>query len=399
MIPFPKIHPTPFQFLLYTEWVMLASCGMLAVLETLEKGYLPIQHILILVTLGLMGLMLPHGKPTAKVVYTVIEMSLIFYGTVLGYLHILPTLYLIVVMRSCFIFQLPARWAIASLSFILYIAHQVQYAVLMRGFLSSDAFQRFWMHQLSEVLMFALGLLLVLRLANTLLTERRSQRQLASAHEQLRQYALQIEDLAAVQERNRIAREIHDSLGHALMALNVQLQTASKLWQVDLTKARSFLTQAQRLGEMAIKEVRQSVNALRADSKEDEPLETAIESLTEDFCQTTGVSVDTQIDLQVILPPQTVKTLYRIVQEALTNIGKHAEATEVQIRLNATSQKVCLIIEDNGRGFEMNSQKTGFGLQGMQERAVALQGSFHLKTQPGAGCRIVVKIPLAKVPA
>jgi hypothetical protein len=144
-----------------------------------------------------MGLMLPHRKPIAKIIYTFIEISLIFYGTVLGYLHILPTLYLIVVMRSCFIFQLPARWAIAGLSFILYTTHQVEYAQVMRRLLTPSGFERFWMHQLSEVLMFALGLLLVLRLANTLMAERQTQQQLSDAHEQLREYALKIEDLAA----------------------------------------------------------------------------------------------------------------------------------------------------------------------------------------------------------
>jgi signal transduction histidine kinase len=397
MLPLPKIHPTPFLFLLYTEWVMLASCGFLAIVETFEKNYLPVQHILILVTLGVMGLMLPYGKPWAKIAYTIAEIALIFYGTMLGYLHILPTLYLIVVMRSCFIFNLTARWAIAILSFVLYVAHQVEYAYSLRIFLNTEGFQRFWMHQLSELLMFALGLLLVLRLANTLFAERHTQRQLASAHERLQQYALQIEDLAAVEERNRIAREIHDSLGHALTALNVQLQTANKLWQVDISKARTFLSQAQRLGEIAIKEVRQSVNALRADFREDEPLEDAIASLVEDFNQATGVKVKTRIYISVDLPLSVVKALYRIVQEAFTNICKHAQATEVCIELNTYLERVNLAIADNGNGFDLDCQKRGFGLQGMQERVAALQGDVQIKSRPGKGCQLFIEIPLKEI--
>jgi signal transduction histidine kinase len=392
-----RLQPNPIRLLLYTEWLMLISCGSMAVFEAIEKRHIPLQHVFILVVLGIMGLRLPSGNTSAKIIYTVIEISLIFYGTLLGYLHILPTLYLIVVIRSCFIFELSGRWAIALLSVFLFSIHQIQYIYNFMPLLSSQAQHLFWMHQLSELLMFTLGLFFVIKFVNTLIIERQTKEQLAFANEQLRQYALQIEDLAAVQERNRIAREIHDSLGHALTALNVQLQTASKLWHIDLSQAQSFLTQARRLGEVAIKEVRHSVNTLRADSREDEPIETAIASLVEDFYQGTGVAVYTQIELKATLSPQITKTLYRIVQEALTNICKHAQATKVWIQLKTTLDEVSLKIEDNGQGFRVNSEKTGFGLQGMQERVTALQGDFYLETLPGAGCRIIVDLPLQKV--
>jgi hypothetical protein len=145
---------------------MLASCGSLAVVETLEQHRLPIQHLLILASIGLLGLMLPSGK-SIKVLYTAIEVGLIFYGTQLGYLHILPTLYLIVVIRSCFLFELPGRLAITLLSFILFLIHQVHYVQSITQFVPPEQQQQFWMHQLAEVLMFALGLFLVLQLANT----------------------------------------------------------------------------------------------------------------------------------------------------------------------------------------------------------------------------------------
>jgi signal transduction histidine kinase len=391
-----KCQPNPIRLLLYTEWLMLASCGSLAVVEALEERHLPVQHVLILAILGVMGLRLPSGKSLLKALYTAVEIGLVFYGTLLGYLHILPTLYLIVVIRSCFIFDLRGRWAIAALSLLLFSIHQVQYIQNIIAQVSPEARHLFWMHQLSELLMFVLALIFVIQFVNTLIAERQTRQQLASAHQQLQQYAFQVEELAAVQERNRIAREIHDSLGHALTALNIQLQTASKLWQVDLAKARSFLTQAQRLGEIAIKEVRQSVNALRADFTPDEPLEMAIASLVEDFRQATGISVQTEIHLDAVLPSQIVKTIYRIVQEALTNICKYAEATEVQIQLETNAEKVFLFIEDNGKGFEVNSLKKGFGLQGMQERVAALQGSFYLESESEEGCRIIVYIPLTE---
>lgn len=371
---------------------MLASCGAFAIVEALQAHHLPIQHILILLVLGIMGLRLPKGK-VAKAVYTAIEIGLIFYGTLLGYLHILPTLYLIVMIRSCFMFESFGRWMIAGLSFLLFLINQIQYFHSIRFLVQPEDQHRFWMHQLSEILMFTLGLFFVIQLINTLLTERQTQRQLSMAHHQLQQYALEIESLAAVQERNRIAREIHDSLGHVLTALNVQLQTAAKLWAVDPTEAQTFLVQAKRLGETAMKEVRHSVHALRADAVEVPDLWQSIETLVEDFQQGTGIIVSTQIDRDQMLPAQTRQALYRIVQEALTNICKYAQATAVQIQLTTQPEQVCLVIADNGQGFSKGARSTGFGLQGMRERVAALHGEFYLETAPGSGCQITVKIP------
>ena len=127
MISSIKFLPNPFRFLLITEWVMLASCGSLALVEAWQGHTIPVQHISVLLILGLMGLALPSGNQLIKVTYTVVEMGLIFYGTVLGYLHILPTLYLIVVMRSCFLFQSRGRWIVAGLVLILFLGDQYKY--------------------------------------------------------------------------------------------------------------------------------------------------------------------------------------------------------------------------------------------------------------------------------
>ncbi|MBW4514356.1 MAG: sensor histidine kinase [Timaviella obliquedivisa GSE-PSE-MK23-08B] len=390
-----KTQPQPFRFLLYTEWLMLASCGAMAAFEGWELRSIPVQHILILVSLGLMGWMLPNGKTPFRYLYTAIEMGLIFYGTTLGYLHILPTLYLIVLIRSCFLFEPPGRWVVAGLSLTLFLVHQAQYLqTIMPLLLSNAQQQQIWMHQVAEVLMFGLGLFFVSQLVSTLLAERKAQEQLSLAHEQLREYALQIEDLAAVQERNRIAREIHDSLGHALTTLNVQVQTALKLWQHDPIKAKPFLEQAQRLGKVAMQEVRQSVHALRADAVAEEPLEQAIAALVREFSQSTGIEVLTKIDLQTVLPAPMAKTIYRVVQEALTNICKHAEATSVQLNLRQATDRIYLSIRDNGCGFQPQAKLGGFGLHSMQERIVALHGSFRVETEPQTGCCIVVELPL-----
>ena len=222
--------------------------------------------------------------------------------------------------------------------------------------------------------------------------------ELSSAYEQLRQSVVQIEDIAAMQERNRIARDIHDSLGNALTALNIHLQTAIKLWHLDPIQAQEFLADAQRLAASAIKEVRQSVSTLRVDNVllEQSP-EVILNSLIQEFYQITGIRASTEISLCVSLPAEVVKTIYRIVQEALTNICKYAQATKVEIQLSATPKNLGLIIQDNGKGFRLSENRTGFGLKGMQERVAALKGDFNIESEPGSGCRIIVELPLAQI--
>ena len=385
----------PFRFLLYTEWFMLGSCGVLAIIEAWQTQRVPIAHILILLTLLIMGLALPRVKPALAYFYTALQMGLILIGTTLGYLHILPTLYLIVMIRSCFLLQPPGRLIVAGLSFIFFAVHQVQYlTALMPAGLPVMGEQRIWMHQIAEFLMFGLSLFLVSRLVTTLIVERRTQEKLTQAHNQLRQYSLQIEELAAVQERNRIAREIHDSLGHALTSLNVQIQTGLKLWQRNPEEAHAFLEQAQQLGTMAMQEVRQSVSTLRADERPEPPLQETIATLLQEFRQSTGIPIHSSIRLTTPLSPGVSRTLYRLTQEALTNVCKHAEATEVRLELKTEPDQVHLAIADNGRGFSYSESTSGYGLQGMKERVSAIHGKFYLQTSPGQGCQITINLPL-----
>lgn len=221
-----------------------------------------------------------------------------------------------------------------------------------------------------------------------------TQAELVQALEHERSLKQRIEEMAAIEERNRIAREIHDSLGHSLMALNVQMQAVATLLLTDPIQAQSFLTQAQRLGATAIQEVRESVRALRTDERPEQPLAETIAALTEEFRQVTGITPSVRSLLTKPVSRSVSKALYRIVQEALTNISKYAEATAVEIYVVTKDDFIYLKIVDNGRGFDRQQQATGFGLQGMQERVAALDGEFRLTTSPGTGCQIQVKFPV-----
>jgi signal transduction histidine kinase len=389
-----------FRFLLYTEWFMLACCGTLAIIECMHKPHFPWQHFLVLILLGGMGAVLPQGKTWLKVLYTAIEFGLIYYGTTMGYLHVMPALYLIAVIRSCFLFESIGYWVVAGLAFALHVNHKIYYLQQIDLHLLSSAQQKsLWTQQFGSILTFALALVFLVKLVRSLLSENKQRSQLFQLNETLHRYAISIESLSAVQERNRIAREIHDSLGHVLTALNVQLQTAVRLWQPNPERAIDFLQQAKLLGNTAMQEVRRSVSSLRQEIKPEEPLDLAIESLVKEFYQTTGIDLQTQVMLDSSLPPRVAKTLYRIMQESLTNICKHAKATSVTIKLSEGLNWVYLSIEDNGQGFRPDSTPTGFGLLGMQERVKNLNGKIQIDSHPTSGCCVQVALPFVEAMA
>lgn len=387
----------PFPFLLYLEWVLLAIAVFTAALPSPSPRFttkFPELTIFTLIIFGLMGLRLPNGKYFSKIIYTVGEIFLIvttgFFGGRVA--RLFPFLYIILVTRSCLIFELPGRLSVTSISFTLFLLtlrHRFP-----RGPLPSYAQERWRFFPLSLALLFGLSLIFILLLMNAVISERQSREKLAIANEKLRQYALKIENQATLEERNRIAREIHDSLGHSLTALNLQLETALKLWQSHPAKAQTFLARAKELGSKSLNDVRHSVSAMRYHPLQGQSLEQAIAVLVKDFDRDNGILPICQVHLEYSLPPDVIISIYRIIQESLTNIAKYAIASEVKLKLITNKGGLCLRIEDNGQGFDMMKNTRGFGLQSMRDRALALGGEFKINSHPGAGCEIVVDIPL-----
>jgi two-component system, sensor histidine kinase and response regulator len=216
----------------------------------------------------------------------------------------------------------------------------------------------------------------------------------ALAHEQA--LSQQIEELAAIAERHRIARDIHDSLGHALVALNIQMEAALELWQEAPEEAYSLLQEAKALGSTALQSVRESVSEIRTDPLQGRSLTTMITQLTQEFQRTTGITPDCQLQVPATLSNPVSTALYRIVQEGLTNICKHANATAVTLRLQATDTGLQMILQDNGKGLEVAANRSGFGLQGMRERVAALGGQLQITSQPGAGCCLTATLPIGQ---
>ena len=410
------IHNHPFPFLLYLEWSLL---GLAVLSELLPEPIPRPPHLILSITtigcvlgFGLMGLRIPTRPLWLKLAYTALEFGLILLVTIAGFpgLRLFPFLYLILVIRGCLMFELMGRLFVTGttyLTFLVLLIYRLQSLrplrrppPVMRDGMRDGSFSPFIVNfSFNLAALFGLALVFVLLLVNALLAERRNQEQLVEANQQLRDYALRVENLAMEQERSRIAREIHDSLGHSLTALNIQLEGALKLWQTNPEKAQQFLRASKQLGSTALQDVRHSVSALRTNPLQDKGLQAAISELAHAHAQATGVTPTLELDLPEHLPTELQTAIYRITQEALTNIARHANAQHVTIQARLASTDVQadmkIAIADDGQGFQPELNTTGFGLQGMRERTLALQGEFQIESKPGQGCRVMARLPLS----
>ncbi|MEM9163634.1 MAG: sensor histidine kinase, partial [Cyanobacteria bacterium P01_F01_bin.4] len=363
----------------------------------------PLVSLTCIFLFGLLGLYLPTGRLATRLGHTALQVSLIGVTSLveLSGGRLFPFMYLVLVIRSCFMFGLTGRIATTGFSFLLFLAALQIRIQLITAVLPRRVARRLGGMlinvQLNLIFLFGLTLVFVLLLVNALLTERQSQEELRRANGQLRKSSREIERLAMAQERSRIAREIHDSLGHSLTALNIQLEGALKLAQRDPVRSQTFLAEAKRLGSVALQDVRQSVAALRVDALQGQSLAVAINTLLENVQQATSLNLSRDIQLPDSELPNPIRVaLYRILQEGLTNVVKHANATEVKVQIATHAQTLVLTLEDNGRGFDPSHTSTGYGLQGIRERTEAAGGTFNLTSQPGQGSRLSVSLPIIK---
>jgi two-component system, NarL family, sensor kinase len=201
--------------------------------------------------------------------------------------------------------------------------------------------------------------------------------------------------LARAEERTRIAREIHDTLAQGLTAIGLDIEGALRHLEESPERAREWLERALVTTHHSLEEARRSMLDLRAGPPDGRPLAEALEALGRAFTSDTGLLVHVQHDSSNPVPLRIEAGLYRIAQEALVNVRKHANATRVEIELHATSQDVRLCIRDDGVGFDPGREATdGQGILGMRERVKLLNGRLRLTSRPGRGTVVNVRVPL-----
>jgi two-component system NarL family sensor kinase len=204
-------------------------------------------------------------------------------------------------------------------------------------------------------------------------------------------------ETGAAEERTRIAREIHDTLAQDLTAIALQLETADALLEADHDpgKVRSVVTQALVRARQGLDETRRSVMNLRAAPLEGHNIADALAVLANDYGGRWGLAVETDLKPVQDVPPHIENGLFRIAQEAFSNIARHAGATGFKVALSQKRGYVKLVITDDGRGFDSSEVPDGrYGLVGMSERALLLGGQCTISTAPGQGTRIEVQLPV-----
>jgi len=237
---------------------------------------------------------------------------------------------------------------------------------------------------------------------NALTQARLTQRQnamllseLQAKNRQLEEYATQVETLAVVEERNRLAREMHDTIGHRLTTAAVQLEGAQRLAVSEPERAATMIGAGRQQVREALQDLRLTVGRLREPVEIELSLPQALHRLATSFQEATGLAVHLELPENVCEVTSTQRlALYRTAQEGLTNIQRHAAAHQAWLHLECSPDRVCLQVIDDGSGLNASNPNTGFGLRGLQERAAQLEGEIILSERPGGGTILAIQLPI-----
>lgn len=221
--------------------------------------------------------------------------------------------------------------------------------------------------------------------------QRAQRRELRLANQKMVQHASTLEQLIISRERNRISRELHDTLAHTLSALAVQLDAVTAVWQDIPGKARELLDQMLGTTRTGLDETRRSLRALRAEPLEEMGLALAVRTLAEDFATRESMELDLDIPENLDdLSPEVEQCYYRIAQEALENIARHANAQRLSVRMQGNRQGLRMTVSDDGHGFDVASEIDAqtLGLLGMRERAELVGARLEVISRPDRGTTI-----------
>lgn len=227
--------------------------------------------------------------------------------------------------------------------------------------------------------------------SNLIEEQKRQRRELAQANRQLVRYAVTLEQLAVSRERNRLARELHDTLAHTLSGLAVQLDAITALWEQIPARARLMLEHALSITRTGLDETRRALQALRATPLEDLGLPLAIRDLAERTIARAGLNLEFALGDRIgNLSPEVEQCYYRVAQESLENVVRHANATMVSVRLHREGRQLILQVTDNGTGFVAQSdrEKDQLGIRGMRERAELIGGQLEVRSLQGEGTMV-----------
>ena len=285
------------------------------------------------------------------------------------------------VPRVLFIVLQVLELVIGNDEILSYFDNNIQFSSYLSGF---DPMVRSWII-VAESLMTFTNILLFLLFVLTMIIRQKAELNMAlsgknaelhEANVKLQEYSETIKRMTEIEERNRLAREIHDTLGHALTGIVVSADAGKILFDAAPEEAKARFDVIGQTARQGLEDVRRSIRALRPDALESRDLESALEKMIENFRETTGADIRYEQEAGKLLLAQDEEvTVYRIVQEGMTNAIRHGKATQINLIIDRKDRNLRVRIFDNGVG--MQGKKTGFGLNYMEERVELLKGSLR----------------------
>jgi len=377
------------------SYALWASVTLRWIMEFIEQdhpltGLVSGMLILFGVLMGLQSVITGNSKIRAHL-YLLFQMGLVVTAVLFYYqLDFFAILYLPLVGQATFLF--PRRTATIWL------------AILIVATFLGQINQFGWPDGLPFIFLYTAGLIFVAAFSLLTLQSEASRQQsenllleLQEAHRKLQAYAGQAEELAVVKERNRLARELHDSVAQTLYGLTLQAEAATRrLAAGQLDKVAGYLQEFRTQTRQTLQETRLLIYELRPPILEQVGLAAALRARLEAVEGRGGTHIETNLE-EIGAAPKVVETgLYRIAQEALNNSLKHAQASQISLTLARKQASLFLQIQDDGVGFdpETVNDQGGFGLRGMRERVEQLKGSLDIQTGSGQGTTISVEVPI-----
>ncbi len=209
--------------------------------------------------------------------------------------------------------------------------------------------------------------------------------------DELKETQQRLRELAVVEERNRLARDLHDSVKQQVFAISMQLSAArTALSETD--KAYQSVKEAERLAQQAGTELTTLINALRPPALERKSLADAIHEHAEEWSRQNHVETKLNVDSTIVVDEKIEQALFRVLQEAFANVARHSKADKVNIELKSENDAVVLVVEDNGIGFDAKKVAKGIGLDSMQERLIAVNGKVDVVSERSKGTRVIAKV-------
>ncbi len=221
-------------------------------------------------------------------------------------------------------------------------------------------------------------------------------RDLNGMAEQLQRLVQAREELASLEERQRLARDLHDSVKQGMFAVSMNLGAAEALWGQNNDAARTHLETAVALTRQMQKELTDIIQTLRSEPVRDKGLSQALWEHFGMWQKSTGIKLTNDVRLPAALPVATQEAVYRVIQEGLSNVARHSGATRAAVRAGEQDHSLVLTIEDNGTGFDADTPSAGVGLRSMRERVEALGGRLDV-TSDRRGTRVEAHVPLGEV--